>query len=61
MKLNRAFRLFLLVSVLIAALPNFVLAAPKRPTTTAELALYNEADRQQILEEGAKKEGKPYI
>ena len=33
-------------------------AAQKRPTTVAELALYKGPDRQQILEEGAKKEGK---
>jgi iron(III) transport system substrate-binding protein len=33
-------------------------AASKIPTTPAEIALYNGADRQQILEEGAKKEGK---
>src|SRR3972149_8045459 len=31
--------------------------AQKRPSTMAELALYKGADRQQILEEGAKKEG----
>ena len=34
------------------------LPAQKRPATVAELALYNGADRQQILEEGARKEGK---
>lgn len=33
-------------------------AAQKRPATVAELALYKGADRQQILEEGARKEGK---
>jgi len=33
-------------------------AAQKKPTTVAELALYTGADRQQILEEGAKKERK---
>ncbi len=33
------------------------LAATKKPTTPAELALYKGSDRQQILEEGAKKEG----
>ncbi len=32
--------------------------AAKRPVTPAELALYKGADRQQILEEGAKKEGR---
>lgn len=33
-------------------------SAAKRPATFAELALYSGADRQQILEEGARKEGK---
>ncbi len=33
-------------------------AAAKKPVTAAELALYSGADRQQILEEGAKREGK---
>jgi len=33
-------------------------AAVKRPATATELALYTGSDRQQILEEGAKKEGK---
>ncbi len=32
-------------------------AAAKKPTTAAELAMYKGADRQQILEEGAKAEG----
>ncbi|MFC1814541.1 ABC transporter substrate-binding protein [Thermodesulfobacteriota bacterium] len=34
------------------------IGAQKRPTTVAEIALYRGADRKQILEEGAKKEGK---
>ncbi len=33
------------------------LAAGNNPNTVAELALYRDADRQKILEEGAKKEG----
>jgi len=33
-------------------------SAAKKPATMAELALYKGPDRQQILEEGAKKEGK---
>ncbi len=37
---------------------DIALSAPARPTTVAELALYKGADRQKILEEGAKKEGK---
>jgi len=32
-------------------------SAAKRPATVAELALYKGADRQQVLEDGAKKEG----
>ena len=36
--------------------PLVLLGAEKRPTTMAELALYKGADRQRILEEGAKKE-----
>jgi iron(III) transport system substrate-binding protein len=39
-------------------LPGYALSATKKPTTMAELAMYKGADRQQILEEGAKKEGK---
>jgi len=35
-----------------------VVAASKKPSTFEELALYKGADRQQLLEEGAKKEGK---
>jgi len=34
------------------------IAAAKKPTTATELALYRGSDRQQILEEGARKEGK---
>jgi len=34
------------------------LAAAKKPSTVAELALYKGVDRQKILEEGARKEGK---
>lgn len=46
---------FILVFCLL--LPILTEAAPKRPDTMAELALYKGADRQQILEEGARKEG----
>ena len=38
-------------------LPQAVWPAAKKTATMAELALYKGADRQQILEEGAKKEG----
>jgi iron(III) transport system substrate-binding protein len=37
---------------------SFAVSASKKPTTVAELALYSGSDRQQILEEGARKEGK---
>ena len=37
--------------------PTGVIPATKKPATVAELALYRGADRQQLLEEGAKKEG----
>lgn len=37
---------------------NLAMSAQKKPTTVAELALYDGTDRQQILEEGARKEGK---
>ncbi len=38
-------------------LPGQALSAAKKPSTMAELAFYKGSDRQQILEEGAKKEG----
>lgn len=40
------------------AMAGDCLGAAKKPGTLEELALYKGADRQQILEEGAKKEGK---
>jgi len=40
------------------AIPGDCRGAAKRPGTLAELAFYKGADRQQILEEGARKEGK---
>ncbi len=52
-------RCFLVISlVLILALPCLGMSAPQKPVTVAELALYKGTDRQQILEEGAKKEGR---
>lgn len=36
---------------------EIAVSATKKPATVAELAFYSGADRQQILEEGAKKEG----
>lgn len=52
---NRYFLTFSLAFTLV--LTGIAEAAPKGPVTVAELALYRGADRQRILEEGAKKEG----
>ena len=38
-------------------IPEASAASAKKPTTVAEIALYRGADRQSLLEEGAKKEG----
>ncbi len=46
------------VSAIVMVFTGVAASAPARPTTVAEIALYKGADRQQILEEGAKKEGK---
>ncbi|MFC1815115.1 ABC transporter substrate-binding protein [Thermodesulfobacteriota bacterium] len=46
----------LIVGVLVFA--DNIVSADQKPTTVAELALYKGPDRQQILEEGARKEGK---
>jgi len=46
-----------IVAVLFLA-AGTALSAAKKPATLAELAVYTGPDRQQILEEGAKKEGK---
>jgi len=43
--------------VFLFAFTGNVVAAAKKPVTVAELSLYKGTDRQQILEEGAKKEG----
>lgn len=45
------------VLAVIGGLAGIALSASTKPMTVAELALYNGADRQQLLEEGAKKEG----
>ncbi len=44
--------------VIVLLLAASVFGAQKKPTTAAELALYTGPDRQQLLEEGARKEGK---
>jgi len=49
--------LMLVIASLLASANITVFAASKKPSTIDELALYNGPDRQQILEEGARKEG----
>jgi len=44
--------------VILVSFPIVALSAAQKPITFAELALYKGADRQKILVEGAKKEGK---
>ncbi|MFC1814805.1 hypothetical protein ACFL0M_02455, partial [Thermodesulfobacteriota bacterium] len=56
MKRKGFYWFFVLAVVLVFT--GTTVGAPKRPTTVAEIALYKGADRQQMLEEGAKKEGK---
>ncbi|MFC1817210.1 ABC transporter substrate-binding protein [Thermodesulfobacteriota bacterium] len=53
-------RWYFLVMCLMAVwvFPDSILLAAEKPVTVAELALYKGADRQQILEAGARKEGK---
>jgi len=48
---------FIVVLIVALALPGSSLSAAEKPVTAAELAMYKGPDRQQILEEGAKKEG----
>ncbi|MFC1815267.1 ABC transporter substrate-binding protein [Thermodesulfobacteriota bacterium] len=55
MKKNLYFLVIVLIVVVMFSGP--ALSATKKPMTLSELALYKGADRQQILEEGAKKEG----
>jgi len=49
---------FACVLIAIAFFAGTAQPAQKKPTTAAELAFYEGADRQQLLEEGARKEGK---
>ena len=56
MKFRNYISVFVLTLTML--LPCVASAAQKKPVTAAEVALYTGADRQQILEEGAKKEGK---
>src|SRR5215510_5621322 len=54
--LRRCWSAFYLISFMIALTTGFVRSAPA--ATVEEIALMNRADRQKILIEGAKKEGK---
>ncbi|MFC1817021.1 ABC transporter substrate-binding protein [Thermodesulfobacteriota bacterium] len=56
MKLNKCFLFFAIGAIFVFT--GMALSAQKRPTTVAEIALYKGDDRQQMLEAGAKKEGK---
>ncbi|MFC1814642.1 ABC transporter substrate-binding protein [Thermodesulfobacteriota bacterium] len=56
MKLKMCYLCYLIAFLFL--LSGIALSAPQKPSTTAEIAVYKGADRQQILEEGAKKEGK---
>ncbi|MFH1123408.1 MAG: extracellular solute-binding protein [Pseudomonadota bacterium] len=58
MQKDRRFISLVLVLVVIWIFAGTAPAASKKPSTVAELALYGGTDRQQILEEGARKEGK---
>ncbi|MFC1815014.1 ABC transporter substrate-binding protein [Thermodesulfobacteriota bacterium] len=53
--------LSVLILIVLWGIPGLLSAEMKMKTTVAEIALYQGADRQQILEEGAKKEGKIII
>ncbi|MFC1816102.1 ABC transporter substrate-binding protein, partial [Thermodesulfobacteriota bacterium] len=50
--------LSVIVLIVVLLLQTSTVSSAQKPMTSAELALYKGADRQQILEEGAKKEGK---
>src|SRR5215831_14498478 len=53
-----AMKIFTLSAVIFLTLAAAAWAQPKRPKTLDELVTYTGADRQQILLEGAKAEGK---
>ncbi|NWG76524.1 MAG: extracellular solute-binding protein [Rubrivivax sp.] len=56
MKRKWSFSTLILVGLFLVIATS--VSAQKRPMTVAEIALYKGPDRQQILEEGAKKEGR---
>ncbi|MFC1817250.1 ABC transporter substrate-binding protein [Thermodesulfobacteriota bacterium] len=49
---------FVIFCIFAFMLPGMVLSATQEPKTVSEIALYQGIDRQQILEKGARKEGK---
>lgn len=55
--MNQKRACLVIILAVIIILPGYASAAQKKPAAMAELALYKGADRQQILEEGARKEG----
>lgn len=57
-RLRHVGQFFTFTCIALLAFSNGAMSAPKKPGTVAELALYQGADRQQLLEEGAKREGK---
>ncbi len=56
--MKERWRCLIVVLIVFLAFPGSLLLAANKPSTAAELAMYKGSDRQQILEEGAKKEGK---
>jgi iron(III) transport system substrate-binding protein len=54
--MGKTFR-FLVIATSLLMLTDIASSASQKPLTATELALYKGADRQQVLEEGAKKEG----
>jgi len=57
-RINKVGYYFFVILLFMVIFPVMLMAASKRPVTASELAMYSGADRQQLLEQGAKKEGK---
>lgn len=57
-KMKRKLQFISIVLTVTMMLPVYLWGGAMKPSSMAELALYKGADRQRILEEGAKKEGK---
>ncbi|MFC1815383.1 ABC transporter substrate-binding protein [Thermodesulfobacteriota bacterium] len=56
--MKRSMYCLILVAVAVFLFIGAAVSAPMKPTTVAEIALYQGPDREQMLVEGAKKEGK---